>query len=250
MQRLADQVSAWFVPAVLLAALATFIGWMTFGPEHRPAGAGHRHHRRRPHHRLPLRPGPGHPDRRHGRHRQGRRARHPHQRRRRPSRPHAGSPPSSSTRPAPSPTAGPTARARPAPARPRVRRSARPAWPPPRSAASTRSARPSSTAARDRGLTLRPATDFDALTGHGITAHVDERTVAVGNQAHMTSLGVDTAPLADDAAPRGRGGRHPDVRRRRRRAWPAWSTVADTVKPDVRRGRRPAEGPRPARSGW
>ena len=32
MQRLADQVSAWFVPAVLLAALATFIGWMTFGP--------------------------------------------------------------------------------------------------------------------------------------------------------------------------------------------------------------------------
>ena len=33
MQRLADQVSAWFVPAVLLAALATFIGWMTFGPD-------------------------------------------------------------------------------------------------------------------------------------------------------------------------------------------------------------------------
>ena len=32
MQRLADQVSAWFVPAVLLAALATFIGWMIFGP--------------------------------------------------------------------------------------------------------------------------------------------------------------------------------------------------------------------------
>ena len=33
MQRLADQVSAWFVPAVLLAALATFIGWMAFGPD-------------------------------------------------------------------------------------------------------------------------------------------------------------------------------------------------------------------------
>jgi Cu+-exporting ATPase len=26
-------VSAWFVPAVLLAALATFLGWMAFGPE-------------------------------------------------------------------------------------------------------------------------------------------------------------------------------------------------------------------------
>jgi Cu+-exporting ATPase len=33
MQRLADRVSAWFVPAVLLAALATFVGWMTFGPD-------------------------------------------------------------------------------------------------------------------------------------------------------------------------------------------------------------------------
>ncbi|MFC5177531.1 heavy metal translocating P-type ATPase [Nocardioides taihuensis] len=33
MQRLADRVSAWFVPAVLLAALVTFLAWLTFGPE-------------------------------------------------------------------------------------------------------------------------------------------------------------------------------------------------------------------------
>ncbi|MBA2956168.1 heavy metal translocating P-type ATPase [Nocardioides sp. MAH-18] len=33
MQRLADRVSAWFVPAVLLAALATFLGWFLLGPE-------------------------------------------------------------------------------------------------------------------------------------------------------------------------------------------------------------------------
>ncbi len=32
MQRLADRVSAWFVPAVLLAALATFGAWLLFGP--------------------------------------------------------------------------------------------------------------------------------------------------------------------------------------------------------------------------
>ncbi len=32
MQRLADRVSAWFVPAVLLVALATFLAWMAFGP--------------------------------------------------------------------------------------------------------------------------------------------------------------------------------------------------------------------------
>ena len=32
MQRLADQVSAWFVPAVLLVAVAVFTGWLLFGP--------------------------------------------------------------------------------------------------------------------------------------------------------------------------------------------------------------------------
>jgi P-type Cu+ transporter len=34
-QRLADQVSAWFVPAVILAALVAFAAWATFGPEPR-----------------------------------------------------------------------------------------------------------------------------------------------------------------------------------------------------------------------
>jgi len=33
MQRLADRVSAWFVPAVLLVAAATFAGWMLLGPD-------------------------------------------------------------------------------------------------------------------------------------------------------------------------------------------------------------------------
>jgi P-type Cu+ transporter len=32
-QRLADQVAGWFVPAVILAALAAFAAWATFGPE-------------------------------------------------------------------------------------------------------------------------------------------------------------------------------------------------------------------------
>lgn len=32
-QRLADQVSGWFVPAVVLAAIFTFAGWMLWGPE-------------------------------------------------------------------------------------------------------------------------------------------------------------------------------------------------------------------------
>ena len=34
-QRLADRVAGWFVPAVIAAALAAFAAWMTFGPEPR-----------------------------------------------------------------------------------------------------------------------------------------------------------------------------------------------------------------------
>src|SRR5207244_7696404 len=32
-QKLADQVSAWFVPAVVVIAVLTFIGWSLWGPE-------------------------------------------------------------------------------------------------------------------------------------------------------------------------------------------------------------------------
>ncbi len=38
-QRLADQVSGWFVPAILVFALAAFAGWITLGPEPRLAHA-------------------------------------------------------------------------------------------------------------------------------------------------------------------------------------------------------------------
>jgi Cu+-exporting ATPase len=38
-QRIADRVSAWFVPAVIAAAVATFIGWGIFGPQPRFAYA-------------------------------------------------------------------------------------------------------------------------------------------------------------------------------------------------------------------
>jgi Cu+-exporting ATPase len=38
-QRLADQVAAWFVPAVIAAALMAFAAWATFGPEPRLAFA-------------------------------------------------------------------------------------------------------------------------------------------------------------------------------------------------------------------
>jgi Cu+-exporting ATPase len=36
-QRLADQVSAWFVPAVIAVAILAFSAWASFGPEPRLA---------------------------------------------------------------------------------------------------------------------------------------------------------------------------------------------------------------------
>ena len=74
MQRLADTISGYFVPVVLVLAALTFLGWLLFGPEPRLTLAI-RNGDRRADHRLPLRAGPGHADRDHGRHGQGRRAR-------------------------------------------------------------------------------------------------------------------------------------------------------------------------------
>ena len=58
-QRVADRVAAWFVPAVIVIAVAAFVVWATVGPEPRLA------HALivavvRPDHRLPLCAGAGH----------------------------------------------------------------------------------------------------------------------------------------------------------------------------------------------
>ena len=74
-QRLADTVSAYFVPTVIGIAAVVFLLWLAFGPDPSYANAmlaG----RRGAHHRLPLRNGPGDSDRDHGRHRQGSRSRY------------------------------------------------------------------------------------------------------------------------------------------------------------------------------
>ena len=67
-QRLADVVSGYFVPAVVLVAVITFVAWSLFGPEPRmvlcPGQC-----RRGPDHRLPLCPRAGHADVDHGRNR-------------------------------------------------------------------------------------------------------------------------------------------------------------------------------------
>ena len=85
--------------------------------------------------------------------------------------------------------------------------------------------------ASTRGLTLPALQSFDAVPGHGIDATVDGRHVLVGNQALMDGNDVDTRELADAAALEASLGRTPmfvavDGR------LAALLTVADTVKPE------------------
>jgi Cu+-exporting ATPase len=55
-------------------------------------------------------------------------------------------------------------------------------------------------AARDRGLPLPPVTAFEAVPGHGIDATVDGRRLLAGNARLMTSHGIDTTALDAAAA--------------------------------------------------
>ncbi len=88
------------------------------------------------------------------------------------------------------------------------------------------------TAARERGLPLEGFRDFEALSGHGITAYVGDTRVAVGNQALMTRLGVDTTPLVEDAA-RAAAGAGTPMYVAVDSLLAGLVTVADTVKTDA-----------------
>ena len=54
--------------------------------------------------------------------------------------------------------------------------------------------------ARDRGLELAMPLRFESHTGTGVSANVNRRRVAAGNEALLREQGVDTAPLRERAA--------------------------------------------------
>ncbi len=54
-------------------------------------------------------------------------------------------------------------------------------------------------AAKERGLELVEASDFDSITGEGVRGRVDGREVALGNQRLMESLQVDPGALVERA---------------------------------------------------
>lgn len=56
--------------------------------------------------------------------------------------------------------------------------------------------------ARDRGLALEEARDFASVTGQGVRGTVGGRAVALGNSALMKAAGVELGPLADAAETR------------------------------------------------
>ena len=54
-------------------------------------------------------------------------------------------------------------------------------------------------AATERGLALPPASGFASLTGQGVRGMVEGREVALGNAAMLAGLGIATAPAAAEA---------------------------------------------------
>lgn len=53
--------------------------------------------------------------------------------------------------------------------------------------------------AEERGVPAAKADHFESVTGKGVTGEVQGRAVAIGNKALMASLGIDPAPLAAEA---------------------------------------------------
>ena len=218
-QRLADRVSAVFVPVVIAIAAGTLGFWLGAG-----AGRDGRVHRRRGRadRGLPVRPRAGHADRADGRHRPRRPARHPDPR----PRGARGHPPHRHRRARQDRHRHDRAdgagrrrrRARRASRRrtPAGRRASRP----PRSTRSAaRSRRPYAAATGTRGRGVR------GLAGPGVAARVEGRRVEVGRP------GAGLPRRGSRRRSRRRVG-GPDRRRGRWTAEPAGVlVVADTVKP-------------------
>jgi Cu+-exporting ATPase len=53
--------------------------------------------------------------------------------------------------------------------------------------------------ARERSVNMADVTDFESVTGKGVKGKVDRRTVAIGNLRHLEALGVDPGLLRDRA---------------------------------------------------
>jgi Cu+-exporting ATPase len=62
-------------------------------------------------------------------------------------------------------------------------------------------------AAEEKGLRLSPSTEFRSLTGRGVIGTVDGKALALGNRALLEEMGIDAAPLEERAEAERREGR-------------------------------------------
>jgi len=88
------------------------------------------------------------------------------------------------------------------------------------------------TGARDRGLALVDATSFEAISGTGIRAVADGRTLLIGNRKLMRDEGIDVAALETKAAELAQVGKTPMFVAIDQRA-AGLIAVADTIKPSA-----------------
>ncbi|MDA1127702.1 MAG: heavy metal translocating P-type ATPase [Chloroflexi bacterium] len=89
--------------------------------------------------------------------------------------------------------------------------------------------------ARNRGFELAAATGFQAIPGRGISAEVNGHTVRFGNQALMEDAGVKLDGLVEEASALAAQGKTPMYLSYRDTAM-GLIAVADTVKPEAHEG--------------
>jgi P-type Cu+ transporter len=64
-------------------------------------------------------------------------------------------------------------------------------------------------AAKEKGLVLEPISEFEAITGYGVTARVGQMLVQIGADRYMTQLGIEIAIFSSQAAALGDHGKSP-----------------------------------------
>jgi Cu+-exporting ATPase len=88
-------------------------------------------------------------------------------------------------------------------------------------------------AARERGLEVARAEEFEAVPGRGVTARVSGRVVRVGTPLHLESSGVELSSASDVLGPLAESGRTPLLVALEGEVVGALG-VADPIKPDSR----------------
>jgi Cu+-exporting ATPase len=89
------------------------------------------------------------------------------------------------------------------------------------------------TRARELGLELPAVDNFQSITGKGVTGRVDGHEVILGNQSLMVDLGISTASLSGPASETAKGGATPIYVAVDGQA-AGLIAVADTLKPESR----------------